>query len=256
MTEKPKILIWDIETTDLELLVRTYALKNYTKYFHPDTVKRDWSILGASWKWQGEDKVHCMSVSPKDVYNDYEVVKTLHDVLNQAHILIGHNSDNFDLKKANTRFLKYNLPPLHIKTTQTVDTLKLARKYFSLTSNKLSFLAQYLGVESKDESPDWIKIMEGDADALRYMREYNKKDVIVTEQVYNKLKGWDLRHPDVAVIQPIREVDGTPLMSCKVCNSTRMAKNGVFYTNAGKKQKYLCMDCNNLRLQKIKNKFL
>ena len=243
-SRKPRVLIFDVETSDIELLIRTYQLKNFTSYFSPDTIKRDWTMLGAAWKWHGESKVHCISVSPKDIFNDYVIVQTLYEVLSSADVIIGHNSDNFDLKKFNTRALYYKMLPLHKKTSETVDTLKLARKYFKITSNKLSYIANYLGLESKDESPDWIKVMEGDEDELRYMREYNKKDVIVTEQIYDIMKGWDSRHPNIAVIANIKDTEGLPVTVCNTCLSHNLTKNGYQIVKSGKiKPRLRCSDC-------------
>ena len=124
---KPKILFWDIETTDLELAIRTYGLKNYTKYFNHKTIKRDWTMLGASWKFKGDMRPSVVSVKASDPFNDEGVVRVLYQVLQEADVLVGHNSDRFDLKKFNTRALHYGLAPLHIRTQQTVDTLKIAK---------------------------------------------------------------------------------------------------------------------------------
>ena len=106
------------------------------------------------------------------------VIKTLHDVLSEADIIIAHNGDKFDSKKFNTRAIAYGLPPIEPK--KSVDTLKIARRRFAFTSNKLSYLAKFLGVESKDESPDWDKVLAGDEQELRYMRQYNRKEVNVS----------------------------------------------------------------------------
>ncbi len=235
------MLVWDIESTSIDILHRQYDLTVNTKRFRPDEIVRDWTMLGAAWKFIGNDEIRCISVSPKNPLNDYMVVKYTYEALEQADILIGHNSDAFDLKKFNARAIYYDMKPLPPK--QQIDTLKEARKHFKFTSNKLSYLANYLGITSKDESPDWNRILDGDADELSKMREYNKKDVIVTEQLYLKLRGWMKTHPNVSLYTPIKDIEGKKLLSCKVCNSMNYSKYGFHYHKASKTQRYQCLDC-------------
>lgn len=236
------ILIYDIETTSIDLLHRQYDLGVKFKRFRPEEIVRDWTILSAAWKFLGQDKVHCVSVSPQNPLNDAAVVHHLHAALQSANILVGHNSDAFDFKKFNARAIIYGLPPISPK--QTVDTLKLSRKHFKWTSNKLSYIANKLGLPAKDESPDWDKILEGDADELRTMREYNKQDVIVTEQLYLKLRPYHTTHPVITHMEPpIRDVEGFKVISCPKCNSTNYMKQGFKFQKNGKKQQCQCNDC-------------
>jgi len=234
-----KKLIWDIETSDLELKIRTYQLKNYIKYFDPKTIERDWTMLGVAWKWLGEKKTNVISVKPDDPLNDYDIVCHMHAVLQEADILIGHNADNFDLKKFNTRAIAHGLDPLPQK--QSIDTLKVARKYFKFTSNKLSYLADFLGVSLKDESPDWKKIIEGCPKELRYMRKYNKQDVVATEAVYLKLMGWHHTHPKN---EAVRDSGGKVVSLCPKCSSPDHQRRGYQYLASGRKrQRFSCNSC-------------
>lgn len=236
-----KMLVWDIESSSIDILHRQYDLTVNTKRFRPEEIVRDWNIFSVAWKLIGHDKVNCVSVSSKNPTNDLEVVKMFHSVLMDADILIGHNSDNFDLKKFNARAIYHGLPPIPKK--QQIDTLKEARKHFKFTSNKLSYLAHYLGIDAKDDSPDWNKILDGDTEELSIMREYNKKDVIVTEQLYLKLVSWMKTHPNVRPYTPIKDIEGNTLLSCKSCNSMNYNKSGFHYTSTGKRQRYCCLDC-------------
>ena len=246
MGRQPKILIWDVETSDMTVTIDTYQLKNRIRYFNPADITRDWVMFGAAWKWWGEDQVHCVSIKPDDPFNDYGVVRAIHEVIQEADMLVGHNSDAFDYKKLNTRAIQYDLHPLRFRPKDCVDTLKYARKYFKFSSNKLSYIANYLGLDAKDESPDWNKIKCGDPDEIRYMRKYNKQDVFVTEQVYDRLKGYDERHPDMAAIAEIKDVKGKNIPVCKVCTSYNTFKNGHSYNRkrTKMKQRYVCNDCN------------
>lgn len=231
----PKILIWDVETS--YMLLRGYDM--FPKHgYSLDAIERDWIMLGASWKWLGDVSTKSVSVSPKRPESDYEVISMLHTVLSEADILIGHNADGFDYKKFNARAIVHGFDPICPK--KTVDTLKLARRYFKFTSNKLRYIARVLGVEDKDESPEWAKCIAGDPEALRYMRQYNRQDVITTEQVYLKLRGYHNTHPDLNKISPIRDVIGEEVHACPKCQSTHVQSRGKSSAN---KSKYQCMDC-------------
>lgn len=238
------MLVWDIESSSIDILHRQYDLTVNTKRFRPEEIVRDWNIFSIAWKFIGSDTVNCLSVSSKNPTSDYYVVKQFHDVLMEADILIGHNSDAFDLKKYNARAIYHGLAPIPKK--QQIDTLKEARKYFKFTSNKLSYLANYLGIDSKDESPDWNKILDGDIDELARMREYNKKDVIVTEQLYHKLTSWMKTHPNVSLYTPVKDIEGKKLLSCPACNSMNYKKDGFNYGKSTKTQRYKCLDCRSL----------
>ena len=243
MSRKAKILIYDLEVSTIRLEIETYGLKVYDKYHRHDNITRDYAIHGAAWKWLGEDKVSCISVSPRAPFNDEFVTKAIYDVFNEADIIVGHNIDRFDTRKLNTRALKHGLDPIPSKTS--VDTLKLARRYFDITSNSMAYLARFLelGVE-KDESPDWEAIRAGDSEALAYMREYNRRDVVVTEQIYLKLRSWDENAPNIAAIQELRDVEGNLIHACPACGSTDIINHGHFTTRKGiKKHRIFCKSC-------------
>lgn len=238
----PKILLWDVETSDMELSIRSYELKCNIKRFPIESIKRDWTMLGASWKLLGpENRVSCISVSPQNPLDDTAVVYKLHEVLSDADILIGHNGDAFDYKKFNTRAIILGLPPIAPK--QTIDTLKIARKYFRFTSNKLRYIAKVLGVDAKDESPDWEKVINGDPEELRYMRSYNKQDVIVLEGLYDRLRAYHHTHPNLGVYIDLRDTGGERVDVCPTCASPSIKTRGYSYTKTGKKRRYCCDSC-------------
>lgn len=197
-------------------------------------------MLSAAWKPLG-GKAECVAVSPKNVFNDKEVVRAYHDALSDADIWIGHNFDAFDIKKFNTRAIFHKLKPVAPKPT--IDTLKIARKHFKFTSNKLAYLAVFLGLEAKDESPDWIKVMQGDEKELRKMVKYNKQDCVATEDVYLTLRPWMQNHPNMNVLSPVRDIAGNKIPQCPNCSGVNLIKNGNRYSPTGIKQRLTCKDC-------------
>jgi DNA polymerase elongation subunit (family B)/Zn ribbon nucleic-acid-binding protein len=236
-----KVLYWDIETSSIDIKYRTYDLKVTTTRFAPETIERDWTILSVAWAINDE-RVKCISVSPQNPLNDFEVVKTFHAVLNDCDCFVGHNVDAFDIKKFNTRAIAYGLHPIGKKTT--IDTLKIARRHFKFTSNKLRYIAKFFSITEKDGSPDWDACLLGDADALAYMREYNRTDVEVTRQLYYKLRAYHENHPDFNAIRPVRDIcDNIVYNVCKVCGSADTVKNGSWFGLKGRVKKRMCKSC-------------
>ena len=89
------------------------------------------------------------------------------EILDEADIIIAHNGDRFDLRKIKARFLSNGImPPMPYKT---IDTLKVARKEFALTSNKQDYITKLLGVQEKLDTDFqlWVDCMDGYIDALK-----------------------------------------------------------------------------------------
>lgn len=234
MSKKPKILLWDIETS-LSVLA-SFSLYNNAISHH--NILREPFILCAAWKWLHKNKVHGIRCTRKELQrgDDLRVVERLCNLVEEADIIIAHNGDKFDLKWLKGRALKYGLPPLNF--VKTVDTLKVARKNFKLMSNRLDYIAKYLGTEGKmsTKSGLWLDVLNGDVSAIKDMLEYNKQDVTVLETVYLKLRPWIDNHPNTQVL-----VDNNRV--CKACTSPSVHKHGTYTSQTNKYQKYKCQDC-------------
>lgn len=225
-----KILLWDIETWPLETTTWTLFPKGPLDH---KQLKRDFGIICVAWKWLGQSKVHAVAVDPKDPFNDLEVVKKIHEVIAEADVIVAHNGDDFDHKKLNTRIIYHGLPPL--PPIKTIDTLKVARKHFGFSSNRLDYLGKYLGVGRKIPTHYdlWLEIMEGNATALKYMVKYNKQDVLLLEDVYLKLRPFMQQHPN-------RNLTSRHAPVCPVCGSKDVTKQGFKHSRTATKQQYQC----------------
>lgn len=224
---EPRILIWDIETSFMK--VATFSL--YPNYIPHDAILEDWTLLGGAYKWLGE----------KEIYSTYQAkeidrVKELRKVVEEADIIIAHNNDKFDLKMLNARILKYGLPPLPKKIT--IDTLKVAKNEFRLSSNKLDYLGKYLGVGAKIRTGGnelWLDVLAGSKKALKFMERYNKQDVRLLEKVYLKLRPYIKNHPNLNLWSDNRV--------CTNCGSESLVKHGLYMTRVSKYQRYKCNSC-------------
>jgi len=242
VTDGPKILFYDIETCMGYAEIPFYQLKQYSKYINPNLVKRPVSMICAAWKWDHQNFVTSTSVlkDPErfeaDPYDDYHVVKFLHQVISEADVVVAHNGDNFDWKMLNWRCAVHGLEPP--KPPVKIDTLKMARKEFKAESKSLRYLAKHLGVEDKGESPDWNKISMGCPEEIAYAEKYCRQDIKTLIGVYERIRPFASNHPN---LNPM--LDGVHHNTCSRCGSDKIKKNGYKHTRAGKYQAYKCNDC-------------
>lgn len=203
--------------------------------------EHQWYILSYAFKWSGEDDVYVRALPDYPGYNislddDGALVADLWRLFDEADIIIGHNGDAFDIKRSNARFIAHSLnPPSSYKS---VDTLKLAKKCFAFTSNSLSDLGEYLGLGKKKESggfKTWKGCMVGDPAAWELMKEYNKQDVVLLEQVYLKLRPWASGHVNLNLYA--RDA------GCPTCQSPRVQRRGFAYAKTQVRQRFHCTGC-------------
>lgn len=201
-----------------------------------------WFMLSFAWKWLGESKVQCRTLSDyagykKDPHNDKKLIEDLWKLIESADVIVGHNGDRFDLRKTNARIVYHGFSvPAPYKT---VDTLKVARRYFKFDSNRLNDLGLYLGVGNKiphTGSKLWKDCMKGDAKSWEIMRDYNKQDVNLLERVYLKLRPWMNNHPNVNLVD-------MKIGACPTCGSTKLNKRGYSMTRSTRSQRFQCVSC-------------
>lgn len=182
-------------------------------------------------KWLGESKVHFASA-----HHDGEkaMLKQAHALLSEADAVIGWNSANFDVKWLQGQFIRHKLtPPDPFKQ---IDLLRTARGQFRLASNKLDYVARYLGIGAKEQTGGfdlWRDCMSGDEKAWRTMRRYNIQDVKLTEQVYLRLRPWITNHPNVALYEGAHV--------CPKCGGERHQRRQVFHTATRSYAKFQCV---------------
>lgn len=240
----PKIVTLDIETAPI--IASTFTL--WPKNGIPaHAIIDDWWIVCASWKYLGQKKIHGVSVLDDkerfraDFTDDYHVLNKLHGVLMDADIIVGHNILKFDVPRINTRFIKHGLPPIPKKKFD--DTYRMAKKEFSFTSNRLDFIAEYLGCGTKLDTPTnmWSKVITGDRKTIRDMLTYNKQDVRINEEVYLKLRPYMHGGTNLSIYVDDTELGAT--LKCPKCGSEHLQKRGHALLATGKYSRYQCQTC-------------
>lgn len=196
-----KILFYDLEVSPrLGWYYGTYDVT-------PIKEERQPILLSVAWKWLGEKETHCLTLYDRqlvDPFNDKMLVNELWNLLDEANIVIGHNSKRFDDKMANFFFLKHNMSPP--SPYQEFDTLQTAKKYFKFDCNKLDYLGRTLVGEGKTDltyGDCWEDLLTGNKKekkrASETMKIYNKNDVDLLEKIYYKILPWATNHPNVAL---------------------------------------------------------
>jgi hypothetical protein len=217
-----KILQFDIETAP----TRVYVWGRFQQNVGQNQVISEHFVLTWAAKWLGNDKVMWDALDqypdydPATAYeDDYKVVKSLWDLLDEADIVVAHNAA-FDTKVMNARFAYHGLP--EPSPYKIVCTLKIAKAKFRFPSNKLDSLGEYLGVGRKVDTGGfelWAGCYAGDKKSFKKMTTYNIQDVQLLEDVYLKLRAWDARHPNVSTFYNDNKT------RCVVCGSDDLETN-------------------------------
>ena len=234
-----KVLLLDIETLPIE----AYVWDLWDQNIGLDMIKTDWSILSFSAKWLGAPEKEIMyydTRNEKDIRDDFKLLKIIHSLLCEADVTIHQNGVRFDIPKLNARFLKHKMHPP--SSFRNIDTMRIMKRHFKLTSNKLAYATDLLCVKYKKLSHSefagaklWTECMKGNPKAFESMEKYNKYDVLSLEELYNFLAPWDKTIRFSAFNEDTEE-------RCN-CGSTDIKKNGFIYTNTAMYQRYTCKNC-------------
>jgi DNA polymerase III epsilon subunit-like protein len=231
-----KILIVDIETAPN----LAYVWRFFQENVGAKQVKEHCSILSVSAKWLEKKKIFYYDTEHG---SEKTLLKNLNKLLDEADVVVGHNSIKFDSPKIRGRSLVHGLPlPSPYKE---IDTCRIARKEFGFESNSLEYLATVMGLTPKQSHKKfpgfelWAECLKGNPEAWKEMKKYNIQDIGTTEEMYLLLRPYATRHPNMTVLM---DEDGSEIR-CPKCTSTNNQRRGFYYTNVGKYQRYQCKDC-------------
>lgn len=233
--KKQKILFYDIETTPLkawlwrlgEQVVRPHQL---------DEEFNNYGIICIAYKWEDKPtKVLGWGYKEQDTA---KLIEQFDKIAETADVVIGKNSDRFDVKHLNTQRLIAGLPGLPGWLTNTDDVEKQFRRNFALPSYGLDYLSKcLLGRSGKDkmEFDDWIDIVEKKSlSSYKKMLTYCKHDV-----------------DDTAALWKLASKHFTPKFNmatfnrdtcCRFCGSTNIIKYGTRVRGKTTYQRFYCND--------------
>lgn len=192
-SNKIKRLFYDIETS---YNIGWFWRAGYNQNITYDQIIHERAIMTIAWKWEGQDEVHYKSWSNGC---DKELVETFINLMNEADELVGHNIERYDTSFILTRAIKHGI--LALPKYKQYDTLKKAKHHFNFNSNRLDYIAKFLGLDGKYKHSGiemWDKIIHYDLfkkgsleernKAMEEMIYYNCIDVVLTEDVFNRLR--------------------------------------------------------------------
>jgi DNA polymerase elongation subunit (family B) len=229
MNNSAKILTLDIETKPaIAFIWRMWkeSIPN-ERLIEPD------GILCIGTKWNYEKKPVVFSTWK---HGEVGMLSRALERINEADAIVTYNGSKFDLPHLMAAFIKNELPaPAPVSH---IDLFKFVRNHTKFMSKKLNYVAQELGLGAKvkhDGFDMWVRVMQGDPVAQKKMEEYCAHDVYLTEQVYERLKGYIPNHPALGFA-------GTP-ETCPTCGSKHTQRRGFYYTRAYKWQRHQCTSC-------------
>ena len=226
-----KILLLDIETAPN----RTYTWGLWNQNIAPSQIEEPGYTLCWAAKWLGKSRMHYASLF-KD--GKEAMLEEIYDMLDLADVVIHYNGKKFDIPILNQEFLSLGwAPPSPIIQ---IDLLRVVRSNFKLQSNKLSYVAHYLGLGGKLPHKGmelWRECMNMVPSAWKTMEAYNKQDVTLLEKLYARLIPWIRNHPNYGLFINAKE------KICPNCGSNSLQKRGKAYTNTLTYQRYRCNAC-------------
>lgn len=248
-----QILLLDIEISPT--IVPVWGLFN-NHSIPTGNIMGNSEVLSWAAKWHGEDSCEYSSLRMvgHTPAGKRKMLKAIYDMIAKADVVVGYNSNSFDLKILNKEFLLQGWASPG--TYKTVDLLRAVKNRFRFTSNKLDYVAQALGLGSKDKHPGmpmWLtcmnKTLKGTPEyesAWDSMEQYNVQDVFLTENLYNRILGWIPNHPSFSAFDNAHV--------CPNCGGNHLQRRGKALTTSLTYQRWQCKDCGAWSRSKVADK--
>lgn len=225
--QKPKLLVLDIETKP----GIAYIWRMWDENVPAERLIESDGILCIGVKWVGDKKGQILSEWEHGMEG---MLTRLSELIVEADAIITYNGKRFDLPHINTQIIRAGLPALppvsHIDLFQFIRTTKFMSK-------KLGFVGPELGIGEKLKHSGfdlWEGVMKGDKKAQAEMSKYCGQDVDLTEELYQRVKGYIPNHPSLVFMGK---------ETCPTCGSGRTQRRGHYHTRMYQWQRHQCTDC-------------
>ena len=229
LTKKPKVLIWDLETSPAILF--SFGLFNQNHGINQ--IIEPSRVLCFAAKWL--DRKAC------EFYSEFhdgrqDMIAQAWRLLDEADIVISYNGIGFDTKHMNREFLLAGFTPP--SPVVEIDLLRVNRANFKFLSNKLGYVTEAVGLPTKLETGGmelWKRVLANEPAAWSKFKRYNVRDVHVTEKLYKLLSqgGW---------IKGVHAgLFADDMTVCHSCGSPDLTPVGVMYSRTTAYPKALCV---------------
>lgn len=190
-------------------------------------------------------KFNYLSVKDFDSYKDF--IEAIHDVVSDVDIAVGYNSVKFDSRFLKREFARFDLDfPVY----KEVDLYREVKRNFLMGRNSLNFVGKFFGIGSKVYDGVSIELFEGclnnDESSWKKMINYNRRDVIIVERLYFKLRKYIQNHPNYAIYK------GS--FCCSKCGSEKIQRRGYYYNKITRMARFQCKDCRSYSSGKVEKR--
>lgn len=230
-----RIAVLDIER--ISAIVENVWDLGQKSYIQPSSIIEPSRTICLAWKWTDAKKIHFAS-EWDDTHEG--MIRKAHAVLDECDYLVGWNSRAFDVKHLKSHFLQYGLTPPspHID----IDLMVNVKREFKFMSNRMAYIADVLGIDGKADTGHGLwRDLRSDSPgvvtrARKQMAKYNKRDVELTEELFEILRPW-LRNLNLGLYTDTDEPQ------CPNCNSTHLQSRGEAGNLTYRYRRFQCQDC-------------
>lgn len=169
-----KIVFYDLETTDLKALMGRVLCGSFVTYASDDVV----TLRADDPKYRSKDSI-----------DDRKLVVAIRDILEEADMIVGWNSELFDIPFLNARLALAGERPFN-------PHFHLDLMWYSggssmrIGSKKLDNVAKFFDLDQQ-KTPitwkDWQRAATGDIEAMHMVVKHCEADVLILKEVYDHL---------------------------------------------------------------------
>jgi len=152
-------------------------------------------VLSYAIKVENKRKIYAGVITKEELTNgtlDKRVVQECIRDMMKFDEIITYNGTRFDLPYLRSRALHWGLEFPKYGYIKHKDAYYMVRNRLRLHRNKLEDACRLLGIKGKThlDGTQWVKALTGDKKALKYVLDHNKKDVIILEELYHRLRDY------------------------------------------------------------------
>ena len=189
-----RVLVFDIET--IPGTWDNYGPQVRSSYLRPDQmVERDTMVCWAAQPIGGEMVSRKLTKAELGGRADVRIAEKLWDEIDKADVVVGYNSDGFDIPWLQQ--ILFGHTERTLRKPKSIDLFKIMRKNSSksVSNSMRTVLEQAEADVQKGEPPaGWAKKIkhEGDTKVLREVLTYCKQDIASTTHLYHMVAkaGW------------------------------------------------------------------